>query len=1769
MSDATPSSPDSPPQRTTGGNFRWEPPTAEELQALMPGYTIEKLLGRGGMGAVYRGVQTNLDRTVAIKILPPGVEKEDPSFAERFKSEAKLMAKLNHPAVVAVYDFGTTLGGQLYFAMEYVDGSDVAQMIRAQGKLPPDHALAITAHVCDALAAAHELGIVHRDIKPANVLLNMKGQVKVADFGLAKVEEPGTHGLTKTGYAMGTPDFVAPEVLMLGTHIDGRADLYAVGVMLYQMLTGEVPRGAFKPASVRMPGLDRRYDPIIMKAMQSDREERYQSSAELRRDLDVILTVPLVQEDMPATAAIPAAKVAQVPAQRSAAQKPVGKPPQPKSTTDTPVRRDAAPAGRSAHGTSQPPAKSKTPLLIGIGVAAAIGIGAFVIFSGGKKPSGPSSSSVSDNSPSKTAPSKTQPRLSHSTEPWQNALRDPTKLSLLGGAAITPEGLRFTGASEVRFRDLGPRRDGAVRMLATFGGAHVQLRARLHAADLYHLYTKDEKRLALQRWDSAAKKSTTVREIPLLQALQPGQDYELELRVVGSTLTVKLNGEVLATATDLTYPEGPFSLSVTDQNAAPALVKALEVLDLDKPSGANATAATPPKADLPKSAVTSSPSPQVPARNASRSDAGGSASSTQQFPPGQWVKIFTKFEDLPTNLRKPDSGVKFEDGWIRFGNGIRPTIEIPGGSRGNFGVRLHSIRKGVTASAGDTIVLRRQSGSHYQITFTGGVLSCQRPASGQYANIFTAMPPAAPSPGQEYALEFAAVGERLIGRLGPAFVKVATNAQWKQGTSDLNFAEPVRDIEVINLDGISEAEALKILGVDEKGNDLRKPAAVVSSSPSLPVPARNASRSDAGGSASSEKFPPGQWVKVFAKFEDLPAQFQKAGSGVRLNDGKLEVDSTSTYLGLALAAGNIKNCAVRATIASDSFGLRMRDDPAGNDFYLFKAVSIEIGQRVTNGQPADLPRLVSFAAPPKTEQQWEFGAVGEMLVTRRSGNIIGFAIDARIKSGPVLLANFKGTIRDIEVINLDGLSEAEALRILGVDEKGNDTRAAALAAEKQAMAQQQVAQAAATIPELAALDAQFKQLTVERVTLPFVAEVAKLNSGYLGGLDRKMAEEKAAGHLDSVLAIEAEKKLIQGVGASSPQPGNRGQDGPAPCPLPSAEDDATSTTTPAALKTLRQIYREAYAKIEATRAANLKALTDPLTTRLKLLESDLTKKDRIADAKTVKEYREGLQSGPLSPLSGTSVAKAPEPAQGTVRTTLDATALKDGFTNSLGMKFVPVKDTDVLFCIHETRRQDYAAYATEVPGVDGSWKNQKRDGIPCGDKDDHPVVGVSWEDANKFCEWLSKKEGNIYRLPKDEEWSIAVGLGRAEKWSKNTTPELLSGKETAEFPWGGDFPPKTKDQAGNYADSAWHEKSPTSPWMEGYSDGFPTTAPVMSFKPNKLGIYDMGGNVWEWMEDWYNAAQKDRVLRGGSFNNFDRSNLLSSIRPPYTPDNRYSHYGFRVVLDTRSLSPTTKPGATTPPPVVPPPAPATAAKSDFSNSLGMKFVKVSGTQVFFCIHETRRQDYAAYAAEVPGADDTWKNFLRGGVPCGHEDSHPVVHVNWEDAQKFCLWLSQKEGRIYRLPADKEWSYAVGIGRDEKWTKDTTPESLSNKLQNVFPWGGDFPPKSKEQAGNYADTVSHEKFPSKPFIEDYTDGYATTAPVMSFKPNKLGLYDLGGNVWELCEDLYNVKQKDRVLRGASFVDSDRNLSSSTRVSNLPGYRSDGNVGFRIVVEMTAP
>ncbi len=271
----------------------WQPPSLQELAALLPQYEFLELIGVGGMGAVYKARQMALDRLVAVKILPPVSDDGDIDYAERFKIEARTLARLSHTSIVAVYDFGQTAAGQLYFVMEYVDGTDVAQMLLRSGRLPQAHALAIIAHVCDALACAHAQQVIHRDIKPANILIAKNGQVKVADFGLASLGGQQDRSVKGDGVVLGTPDFVAPETLILGAPVDGRADLFAVGVMLYNMLTGKLPNQAGLPASALVPGeVDPRLDVIIRRAMETDPELRPASAQELRAELDRVVFTP-------------------------------------------------------------------------------------------------------------------------------------------------------------------------------------------------------------------------------------------------------------------------------------------------------------------------------------------------------------------------------------------------------------------------------------------------------------------------------------------------------------------------------------------------------------------------------------------------------------------------------------------------------------------------------------------------------------------------------------------------------------------------------------------------------------------------------------------------------------------------------------------------------------------------------------------------------------------------------------------------------------------------------------------------------------------------------------------------------------------------------------------------------------------------------------------------------------------------------------------------------------------------------------------------------------------------------------------------------------------------------------------------------------------------------------------------------------------------------------------------------------------------------------
>ena len=285
---------------TQTGSTPFVPPTVEEVARLFPQLEILAFIGKGGMGAVYKARQPALDRVVALKILPP--QAAAARFAERFNREARALAKLNHPNIVAVHEFGQ-VNGLPFFIMEYVDGLNLRQLEKA-GRLSPREALQIVPQICEALQFAHDEGIVHRDIKPENILLDKKGRVKIADFGIAKImgREPDDAGVTETRHAIGTPRYMAPEQVEKPATVDHRADIFSLGVVFYEMLTGELPLGKFAPPS-RKVHVDVRLDEVVLRALEKEPELRFQQASEVKTAVDTIAGTAAVASKSPAPAA--------------------------------------------------------------------------------------------------------------------------------------------------------------------------------------------------------------------------------------------------------------------------------------------------------------------------------------------------------------------------------------------------------------------------------------------------------------------------------------------------------------------------------------------------------------------------------------------------------------------------------------------------------------------------------------------------------------------------------------------------------------------------------------------------------------------------------------------------------------------------------------------------------------------------------------------------------------------------------------------------------------------------------------------------------------------------------------------------------------------------------------------------------------------------------------------------------------------------------------------------------------------------------------------------------------------------------------------------------------------------------------------------------------------------------------------------------------------------------------------------------------------------
>lgn len=1085
------SSADTPRSSTAGAPPRWEPPTPEELQEMLPQYEITGLIGRGGMGAVYRGMQMTLDRAVAIKILPPGLDETDATYSERFRNEALAMAKLNHPGIVAVYDFGSTSNGMLYIVLEFVDGTDVAQMMAAQGRLPSAHAMSITAHVCDALKYAHERGIVHRDIKPANIMVGYDGVVKVADFGLAKMSKGGeSTGMTQSGLAMGTMHYIAPEALTLGVLVDHRADIYAIGVMLYHMLTGALPQGMFKLPSVLVPGLDPRYDAIIRRALLNDRELRYQTVVELRRDLDAILTQPVV-------------KVAANAAKAPAALNTMARPQRPAGPQQQPQRQ--APPTR-AQGSNL---GFWMPVL---GVVSAL-VAAFVWLGPRERKTIQRIEGESLNVVSMTQGEVIkQDMSSYHAGVWSG---DAQMFWLRAGEGATLK-LKFPVAES----DTGKQRIKAVLSgAADYGVAEVSLDGRPVQGSPFDQQAEAVGVSDILDWG--------------LRDLKAG-DHQLEIKLVGT------HGRELFRNT-------------------PPFLFGLDYLQLEPPTVKSAPAA--PGTDV---ALSARPS----------------ASACDNF---DHVKHLNSSTETPG--RRPDD----------------------------------------------------QSVPHHS----------WHPRRG----------------GMEWA-----------------------QYEWET-------PQVIDECRVFWYDDSGARGACK-----------------------LPAFWRLLYREASGA-----------WVPVQATMPDAVA------------------DDWST----------VSFPAVKTT------GLRL---------------SVQC-------QPG-----------------WSAG-----------------------------VCHWK-----------------------------------ALAAEGAAPAPRQLARPDLFLGDLSPLHSRVGWDIYRVNTLSVVDK----NDGNYLTVAGKPCTEYLWAHANSRIEFAIPEGYTRftatGIGFHNDR-SNMGHISPGTWTY-AVEVDGKTHFTSEELRT----YPNKELPMDVSFPAGSKRLT------------------LIIDDRGNGNNDQSHWAYPTLHAGGAAASTLGLPAEAA------PAASKSVFTNSLGMQFIPVDGTQVLMCIHETRNQDYRAYAAakKVPP-----SRVFSDKSPVDDADDHPVRNVRYADAAGFCQWLSEKEGRKYRLPTDEEWSLALGFGDRENRQPGDTPEKLSRQSIGGFPWGTQWPPSAG--AGNYGDTAFHEAFPNYTFIEGYTDGFATTAPVMSFAPNRQGLYDMSGNVSEWVQDWWNAEQKQRTFRGGGYGSRERRDLLPSSRGQLPPDASFTNanHGFRCVVE--------------------------------------------------------------------------------------------------------------------------------------------------------------------------------------------------------------------------------------------------------------------------------
>jgi serine/threonine protein kinase len=557
----------------------WLPPTAGRMQELLPHYQFLGMIGMGGMGAVYKARHVALDRFVAVKILPPDMDRSGASnFAERFKQEARTMARLAHPCIVNVFDFGQTADGQLYFVMEFVDGTDVQKMIRAQKKLAPEQALTIAAHVCDALTYAHRHGVIHRDIKPANVLIDGEGRIKIADFGLAKATDPQhASDLTRSDIALGTPHFIAPEAMTAGMEVDHRADLYAVGVMLYNMLTGDLPSGMFKLPSQKT-ACDLRCDQIVARALDPDRESRYQSAADIRKDIDAIIPTPALRGSDTATG---------LDAKQTSPGDLTAPKTAPPSLKQTPAQEPAATETRKS--APIPKRRRSGIVIVSVILIAGMGIYSFNNRSGrnraraGHLSAEPAFFSTGQPAPKQNSLAESPPAVEY--PPAKNWTDDTAMLRRdgVGDGSLAADGDAFAVAKNTMLYLADGRKfhDAAIRIVFS-GPPVIALMMRVNSVNRYAARINSGNAL-LSVFDSIARKDQKVLSHRVIAPrYDPATDHEMVFAVRGNSLALWIDGHEAGTARDESLASGPVGIfTPSDEIASGCRIKKVEFSELN------------------------------------------------------------------------------------------------------------------------------------------------------------------------------------------------------------------------------------------------------------------------------------------------------------------------------------------------------------------------------------------------------------------------------------------------------------------------------------------------------------------------------------------------------------------------------------------------------------------------------------------------------------------------------------------------------------------------------------------------------------------------------------------------------------------------------------------------------------------------------------------------------------------------------------------------------------------------------------------------------------------------------------------------------------------------------------------------------------------------------------------------------------------------------------------------------------------------------------